>query len=61
VTLERSHPRFDEPTLGVRVGRDFYYVANSQYGAFGEGGVPDAARLELPVVLRLPLPWIAEP
>ncbi len=58
VILERAHPRFDEPTLGVRVGTDFFYVANSQYGAFHEDGTVDQARLQPPTVLRLRLPWL---
>ncbi|HEX9984330.1 MAG TPA: hypothetical protein VGF69_13770 [Thermoanaerobaculia bacterium] len=40
--LERNHPAMDEPTLGVVVGGDLYYVAAS-------GGHKEA------VVLRLPL------
>jgi len=51
--LERGNPRFDEPTLGVMVGDELYYVANSQYEAFGENGRPDPARLKDPVILRL--------
>jgi sugar lactone lactonase YvrE len=58
--LERAHPRFDEPTLGVLVGDDLYYVANSQYRHFRAGDPPDLARLEEPLVLRLALPWLAE-
>ena len=52
--LERSHPRFDEPTLGVMVGNDLYYVANSQYGAFADGKVA-SDRLKEPAILRLPI------
>jgi hypothetical protein len=59
--IERANPHFDEPTLGTLVGRDFYYVANSQYGAFGEDGRPDPARLKPPVVLKLPLAWLEGP
>ena len=55
VVLERKNPHFDEPTLGVTVGDELYYVANSQYEAFGEDGRPDAARLKDPVILRLRL------
>jgi hypothetical protein len=55
VVLERKNPHFDEPTLGVTVGDELYYVANSQYEAFGEAGRPDAARLKDPVILRLRL------
>ena len=53
VVLERRNPHFDEPTLGVMVGGDLYYVANSQYAAFGEDGQPRTERLKDPVVLRL--------
>ena len=57
--LERANPAHDEPTLGVVVGRDFYYVANSQYGLFGDDGQPDESRLRHPVILRLSLAWLA--
>lgn len=54
--LERAHPEHREPTLGVVVGNDFYYVANSQWEAFGEAGRPISPELLVaPVVLRLPL------
>ena len=36
--LERAHPRYNEPTLGVLVGDALYYVANSQWERFGEDG-----------------------
>ncbi len=51
--LERGNPHFDEPTLGVVVGDDLYYVANSQYSAFGEDGQARAELLKDPVILRL--------
>jgi sugar lactone lactonase YvrE len=53
--LERAHPRYDEPTLGVVVGDALYYVANSQYAAVCEDGSLDEARLREPTILRLPL------
>jgi sugar lactone lactonase YvrE len=56
--LERGNPHFDEPTLGVRVGADLFYVANSQYRFVGEDGTLALDRLRLPVILRLPLSWI---
>ena len=56
--LERANPAFDEPTLGVVVGRDFFYVANSQYGAFGDDGRPDESHLKPTVILKLPLDWL---
>jgi hypothetical protein len=54
--LERRHPRYSEPTLGVLVGRDLYYIANSQWEKFGETGTvarPD--EFLPPTVLRLRL------
>jgi hypothetical protein len=54
--LERAHPRYSDPTLGTMVGRDLYYVANSQWERFGEDGTvaaPDS--LKAPTVLRLRL------
>jgi streptogramin lyase len=56
--LERASPHFDEPTLGVLVGSDLYYVANSQYEAFDKDGRPDEARLKNPVILKLRLQWV---
>ncbi len=54
--LERAHPRYAEPTLGVVVGHDLYYVANSQWERFGEDGhVADSGALLPPTVLRLRL------
>jgi hypothetical protein len=32
-TIEANNPVFDEPTLGVLVKDDFYFIANSQWGA----------------------------
>jgi sugar lactone lactonase YvrE len=54
--LERAHRAFDEPTLGVVVGSDLYFVANSQYGHFRRDGSLDETRLVGAVVLRTPLP-----
>lgn len=53
--LLRGHEAFDEPTLGVVVGRDLFFVANSQWESFG-GGKVAAEKLREPVVLRLGLP-----
>jgi sugar lactone lactonase YvrE len=54
--LERAHPRYQEPTLGVLVNGELFYIANSQWERFGEGGgIPDSTVLVRPVVLRLPL------
>lgn len=54
--LEMGHQSFHEPTLGVIGGRDFVYVANSQWGSFDQGGVIwKADKLKEPLILRLPL------
>ncbi len=55
--LESGHPAYDEPTLGVVVGDDFYYIANSGWPLFANG-VPDAEALagaKPLTVLKLPL------
>jgi sugar lactone lactonase YvrE len=56
-TIERGNPHFDEPTLGVVVGKDLYYVANSQWGHVRDDGTLDTARLAKPVILKAPLDW----
>jgi len=54
--LERAHPAHQEPTLGVVVGDDLFYIANSQWERYGEDGrARDPAALEPTVVLRLRL------
>jgi sugar lactone lactonase YvrE len=54
--LERAHPRYHEPTLGVLANDQLYYIANSQWDRFGEDGrVADPKSLEPTAVLRLPL------
>lgn len=55
-TLEANHADFNEPTLGVLAGDDFYFIANSQWEMVnekGETGEPEKWRE--PVVLRLHL------
>jgi hypothetical protein len=55
-TLEANNPVFDEPTLGVLVRDQFYFIANSQWGAIDEKGrlAPDD-KLREPVVLKIKL------
>lgn len=36
--LEANNPLFDEITLGTLIGNQFYFVANSQWNALGDGG-----------------------
>ncbi|HEX8737893.1 MAG TPA: hypothetical protein VF721_21355 [Pyrinomonadaceae bacterium] len=55
-TLEANHADFNEPTLGVLVGRDFYFIANSQWEMVNEKGeTPEPEKWREPVVLRLRL------
>ena len=54
--LERARPDYAEPTLGVVVGRDLFYVAASQWERFHADGTIDAPdTLRPPLVLRLRL------
>ena len=34
--IDRKHPNFNEPTLGVIDGKTFYYIANSQWGGYDD-------------------------
>jgi sugar lactone lactonase YvrE len=54
--LERARPDYAEPSLGVVVGPDLFYVANSQWERFrDDGGIDAPERLQAPLVLRLRL------
>jgi sugar lactone lactonase YvrE len=54
-TLEANHADFNEPTLGVKVGSDFYFIANSQYELMDKDGKLAEDKLKEPVILRLKL------
>lgn len=54
-TLEANHADFNEPTLGVKVGNDFYYIANSQSDLADKNGKLAEDKLKEPVILRLKL------
>jgi hypothetical protein len=55
-TVAANLPAFDEPTLGVVVKDDFYFVANSQWGALDEQGrLAPPEKLKELVVLKLKL------
>jgi hypothetical protein len=55
-TLEANNPIFDEPTLGVVARDEFYFIANSQWGAIDEKGhLAPADKLREPVVLKIKL------
>ncbi len=54
--LEKGHPAYSDPALGVLVGDDLYYVATSQWGKLDDDGkLAPAAELVEPLILRLPL------
>ena len=54
--LLRSHPDFDEPTLGTVVGDHLYLVANSHWNRIGaDHNLPPAAELTPPIILDLAL------
>ena len=54
-TLEANHPNFDEPSMGVFIGQDLYYVANTQWGLVNEKAELNTEKLQNPVILRLKL------
>ncbi len=54
-TLEANHADFNEPTLGVLVENDLYYIANSQWNLTNERGTLAEDKLKEPVILRLKL------
>ena len=58
--IEPEHPLFQQPTTGVLVGKDFYYIANSQLQYFRSIYKPDGAydkgQLQGVVVLKVRLP-----
>ena len=54
--IDRNTTIADEPTLGVVVGDEFYYIANSHWEKYSETGeVRPGAMLRPPVILRLRL------
>lgn len=55
-TLEANNPAFDEPTLGVLVKDDFYFIANSQWATIDESGhLASSDKLKDPLVLKMKL------
>lgn len=51
--IEANNPLFNEPTLGVMVKNDFYYVANSQWGSFSDDNVIfPLDKLHEPIILK---------
>jgi sugar lactone lactonase YvrE len=58
--IDRNPAVADEPTIGTIVGRDFVYVANSQWEKRGDDGAPKpGVKLSSPVLLAVPLPSVS--
>jgi hypothetical protein len=56
--LEADHPLLRQPTTGVVVGNDFYYIANAQlqfFRAMYKNGVYDKSALADVAVVKVPL------
>lgn len=52
--LAQNDSAIHEPTHGVFVGRDYYFIANGGYGAFGEDGkLREGERAIAPVVMKI--------
>jgi hypothetical protein len=52
--LENNHPAFGEPTLGSIQEKNFYYIANSQWGGYEKDHRPKSSeKLQDIVVLKL--------
>jgi hypothetical protein len=53
--LEANNPVSDEPTLGVVVKDNFYYVANSEWGAVDRNGKLSEDKLRDTIILKMKL------
>lgn len=52
--LEQNHPMMMNPTTGVLVGSELYYIANAQFGSFNEDGtIWPMEKLYEPVILKV--------
>lgn len=53
--IDRAHPAFNEPTLGVLADGYFYYIANSQWSGYKNGKQKPEAELQDIVILKAKL------
>ncbi len=54
--LERANPNFNEPTLGVIVKNNLYYIANSQWDSYNkDGSIFPMEKLEKIIILKTEL------
>lgn len=54
--LEQNHEGFDEPTLGTLVDGRFYFIANSQWGAYDDKFQPKTDLLQPIRIMKITLP-----
>lgn len=53
-SIAQNEASIKEPTHGVFVGRDYYFIANGGYGAFGnDGRLREGERAVTPVIARI--------
>ncbi len=51
--IDRAHVAFNEPTLGVIVGKNFYYIANSQWGGYDQNSkIKPSEQLQDIIILK---------
>lgn len=56
VLLEHNHPIMNNPTTGVLVDRELYYIANAQFGSFNkDGSLFPMEKLYEPTILKVKL------
>lgn len=56
VLLEYNHPIMNNPTTGVLVDRELYYIANAQFGSFNkDGSLFPMEKLYEPTILKVKL------
>lgn len=54
--LERATATLGDPTHGIVIGRDFYYIANSGWDVIDDhGNIKPEAKLTAPRIMRVPL------
>ncbi|MCI0617647.1 hypothetical protein L0244_32135, partial [bacterium] len=49
--IVKGTPNLGEPTLGVKAGNEFYFIANSPWGAY-EKGVFNSQKAAKPLIMK---------
>lgn len=56
ILLEYNHPMMNNPTTGVLVNNELYYIANAQFGSFNkDGSLYPMEKLYEPTILKVKL------